>query len=165
LRVQKDGTAYWLLGSIVEVSIHDGNHDPNTYRARCLTGGTFPKIQVLHEKYPEPMQGRAMDPPFVIWREIAESEEQEQEAIEEAERLIDETKKEHKMFVIVGQRKGNVRVVRKEDDEVVKEGLESIEAAAEWIDRNECEECGRLVTDAAEGCSQRHIGAPKEFSF
>jgi hypothetical protein len=106
-----------------------------------------------------------MDPPFVIWREIAESEEQEQEAIEEAERLIDETKKEHKMFVIVGQRKGNVRVVRKEDDEVVKEGLESIEAAAEWIDRNECEECGRLVTDAAEGCSQRHIGAPKEFSF
>lgn len=166
MRILDNGCAYWMLGSIVEVGIHDGNHDPNMYRARCLTGGTFPLLQVLDDKYPEPMQGRAVDPPFVIWKEIAESAEAEEDALVAEEEAINNCREERGVFVIIGQRKGQVRVVRKKDDETVVEGLESIEMAADWIARNECDECGQLLTDdAGPGCSRRHIGAPKEFSF
>jgi hypothetical protein len=169
MRVSKDGTAYWLLGSIVEVGVRGVKHDPNTYRARCLTAGTFPTIQVLHERYPEPIEGRAVDPPYVIWREIAASEEDEQQAIAEQARRIDEVRTVCGAYVIVGQRKGAVHVVRQDDDEdatPVAEAFDSIDAAEEWLRRNVCAECGYLVVDAAgEGCSRRHIGVPRKFSF
>lgn len=70
------------------------------------------------------------------------------------------------MFVIIGIRPGAVRVGRKGSNEIVESGFESIEAARDWINRNECDECGQLKTDAAgEGCTRRHLGAAKEFSF
>jgi len=157
MRVNKDGTAYWSLGSIVEVSIHDGNHDPNTYRARCLTGGTYPQVQVLDDKYPEPLQAREIDSPFVIWREVAESEEAAREA---------EDREEVGMLVIVGLREGQVRICRVGEEDPVVEGLVSLEAARAWIARNACPDCGHLFIDVAgEGCTQRHIGASAGFSF
>ena len=76
MRINKDGTVNWSLGSIVEVTTYTGNYDPNRYFARCLTGGTWPKVQVLHEKYPEPLQAAFYNTPVAIWRELPEEEAQ-----------------------------------------------------------------------------------------
>lgn len=155
-----EGRVYWSLGSIVEVITYDDTHDPNRYRARCLTAGTFPLVQVLdNPRYPDPVQVKPVASSVVIGREIAESAEAEWDAVENG-------REAYGQFVIVGRRKGYVRVVRREDDEMVREGLASIEAAAAWIDCNACAECGCLVTDAAgPGCTQRHLGASKDFAF
>jgi hypothetical protein len=166
MRVLDNGCAYWLLGSIVEVGLHTADHDPNTYRARCLTGGTFPLLQVLDDKYPEPMQCTAVNSPIVIWKEIAVSAEAEEEAEAAEEERLNGVQEEVRMFVIIGCKPGNIRVGRRESDEEVQGGFDSIEDARDWIERNECEECGQLKTDAAgEGCTRRHLGAAKEFSF
>jgi hypothetical protein len=165
VRVLDNGCAYWLLGSIVEVSLC-GQPDVDHYRARCLTGGTFPQIRILDEKYPEPLQGRAVDPPFVIWREIAESEEAEQEAIEQQERLLDECREDRGLFVIVGSRPKHIRIVRAEDDTPVEDTFKSLEAAREWLDCRVCAACGYLVADVdGPVCSQQHIGVSKGFAF
>jgi hypothetical protein len=170
MRVQKDGTAYWLLGSIIEVTVHDGNHDPNRYHARCLTGGTFPTIQVLDEKYPEPITGRPQDPPFVVWREVAESAEDAENAddaenVDVTETVQDTAHTEQGLFVIVGQDEGTVCVMRKGDDTPVAGSFASVESATAWLGRNKCADCGLLYTDDSPGCGQRHIGVPKAFSF
>jgi hypothetical protein len=76
MRINKDGTANWSLGSIVEVTTHTGNHDPNHYFARCLTGGACPTVRVLHEKYPEPLTVTPQNTPVSLWRELSEEEVQ-----------------------------------------------------------------------------------------
>ena len=160
MRVLENGCAHWDKGSIVEVGIFDDEHDPNHYHARCLTSGTFPMVQLLdNEKYPDPVQVKGVASTVVIYRELAESEEAYQE-------LDKEPVEEAGMFVIIGCKPGNIRVGRRESDEEIQGGFESIEAARDWIYRNECDECGQLKTDAAgEGCTKRHIGVPKDFSF
>lgn len=72
--INKDGTAVWSLGSIVEVTLYGPNRDPNRYFARCLTGGTWPTVQVLDEKYPEPLTVTPQATPVIIWRQLPEEE-------------------------------------------------------------------------------------------
>lgn len=167
VRVLDNGCAYWLLGSIVEVGVFDDEHDPNHYRARCLTAGTFPLVQLLdNPRYPDPVQVKGVASTIVIYKEIAESTEAEEEAVEQEEARLNGVQEEKGMFVIIGCKPGNIRVGRRESDEEVQGGFDSIEDARDWIERNECEECGMLKTDAAgEGCTRRHLGAAKEFSF
>lgn len=159
MRVLENGCAHWDKGSIVEVGIFDDEHDPNHYRARCLTSGTFPLVQVLdNERYPDPVQVKPIASTIVIYAELAASQEAFDQQNKEPEEVVG-------MLVIIGCRKGNVRVGRKDSDEIVETGFDSVEEARDWIERNECEECGMLKTDPAGSCKSRHLGAPKEFSF
>jgi len=91
MRILDNGCAYWSLGSIVEVSLHTENHDPNMYRARCLTGGTFPTIKVLDDKYPDAIEGRATNPLYAIWRELSDEESVEEVIEESIEEPVEES--------------------------------------------------------------------------
>lgn len=75
VKVNNEVLAYWKKGALVEINIHDvpgHEHDPNRYWARCLTGGTWPELEVVddncdpHPKFKELLtKGQ-----YVIWREV-----------------------------------------------------------------------------------------------
>lgn len=73
--VNNEKLAYWSKGSLVEINLIDvpgREHDPNRYWARCLTGGTFPELEVVDENcnpHPE-FQEVLTKGQYVIWREI-----------------------------------------------------------------------------------------------
>lgn len=135
MRINKDGTVSWSLGSIVEVTVYK-DHDPNSYFARCLTGGTWPTVQVLHEKYPEPMTVTPLDPPVVIWRELSE---------EEAAKVLGE----------------DTEYVVNHEEEVVENVVENVveEGALERL----CPECGKPLVKPSPECSMLHFGDDKPF--
>ncbi len=73
--VNNEKLAYWKKGSLVEINIHDvpgHEHDPNRYWARCLTGGTWPELEILDdncEPHPD-FTGVLTKGQYAIWREI-----------------------------------------------------------------------------------------------
>ena len=119
---KKQGLAWWVKESIVEIWLHVEPSDPNTYRARCLTTGTFPKLEVLnnyddqpHERYPEALLAKE----YAIWKVLVPREHQV---------------KDGEVLIIVGDgRNKPVRVIRKGSDETLKDGFETIEDARDWI--------------------------------
>jgi|MudIll2142460700_1097286.scaffolds.fasta_scaffold00003_16 hypothetical protein len=68
--------ADWPQGSWVEINLRSNEetwgHDPNRYIARCMTGGTWPMLEVVcdddltarHPKFQEPL----FEGDYVIWR-------------------------------------------------------------------------------------------------
>ena len=60
------------------------------------------------------------------------------------------------MFVIVGQRPGLVSVIEKGSDREVAGGFSSVEDARDWINGNECHECGGLRYEEAD-CPVPHF--------
>lgn len=137
---EKQGLAWWDKDSIVEIWLHVQPSDPNTYRARCLTSGTFPKLEVLndyddqpHERYTEAL----LKGEYAIWKVLPSREYQ---------------MKDGEFLIIVGDgRKKPVRVIRKGSDETVKDGFASIEEARDWI----------IAYDAGE----EHADDEVEYSF
>lgn len=73
--VNHEKLAYWNKGALVEITLFDvpgREHDPNIYWARCLTGGTFPELEVVDdncEPHPE-FKELLTKGQYVIWREI-----------------------------------------------------------------------------------------------
>jgi hypothetical protein len=123
---KKQGLAWWDEGAIVEVWVHVEPSDPETYRARCLTSGTFPKLEILqhdvdepHPRYPDAL----LKGEYGIFRVVPAREH---------------VTPNNEILVIVGNgRKHPVKVIRKGSDEVVKDGFASIEEAADWIQKYE----------------------------
>jgi hypothetical protein len=160
LKLNADGTVRWEGGSLVEVTLHgEDMRDPNMYYARCLTTGTFPRIQVLDEKYPEPLEGREVAPLYVIWRLVPE---------EEAKVVSGEAAlPSGKTYVVNLVPGGAVQVLdsRKRKNKLV-DTFRSIESAEAWICDHECSACGRPVTEPSKSCPVRHFGdVDKPFSF
>lgn len=70
--------ANWPEGAWVEINLVSEagpwGHDPNRYIAKCMTGGTWPMLEVRcdddldtgHPKFPEPL----FEGEYVIWRVI-----------------------------------------------------------------------------------------------
>lgn len=73
--VNNERLAYWTKGSLVEINIHNvpgHEHDPNRYWARCLTGGTWPELEVVDDNcdpHPE-FKELLTKGQYAIWREI-----------------------------------------------------------------------------------------------
>jgi len=161
LKLNADGTVRWETGALVEVTLHGEDvRDPNMYYARCLTTGPFPRLQVLDEKYPEPLEGREMAPPYAIWRRVPE--EEAKVVLGQAELPAGKT---YVVNLIPG---GSVQVLdsRKRKNKLV-DTFSSIELAETWIRDHECGACGRpLVEPAPKACTQRHFGdVAKTFVF
>lgn len=148
MRVNKDGTAHWEAGTVVEISVHDESHDPNLYYARVLTSGTFPNLKVLDDKYPEVLEGKPQGCLYAIWRELNEAE---------AQAITGDADVSAGTYVVNPRPGGAVRVLDKRDGSLVDE-FKTMEEAQEWIDAHECPKCGRPKTTPAEGCTGPHFG-------
>lgn len=129
---KKQGLAWWEEGSFVEISLNIERldkkglpyWDPNTFRARCLTTGTWVKVEVLnafdepHEEFPDALLPKE----FSIWKVIPP-------------RVYN--MKNNDILVIVGNgrypERREVYVIRKGTDDVVKEGFGTVEEARDWI--------------------------------
>lgn len=149
MKVNKDGTVHWEKGTVVEVSIHTEEHDPNQYYAKCLTSGTWPTIQVLNNKYPLPFEGKPQGCPYAIWRELSEAEVKA--LFPEGDEVSAGT------YVVNPQPGGHTRVIDKRTDTVVEE-FPTCDEAVEWINNHECEKCGLPVTESSKGCKGLHFG-------
>lgn len=70
------------------------------------------------------------------------------------------------MFIIIGQIRGKIRVARKHNGEVVKNGFHKVEEARDWIKKYGCG-CGNLLFEGPRnGCQEAHLDTgEKEFSF
>ncbi len=130
---KKQGLAWWEKDTIVEIGLmfqRQGKrgkmyHDPNNYRARCLTEGTWPKVEVLTaEDEPHPDFPDALLPKeYYIWRAL---------------RPRAYTLKNGEVFVVVDNPgTSTYRIVRGKKREVVKDGFASIEDAVCWISEYE----------------------------
>jgi hypothetical protein len=151
MKLNKDGTARWDKGDVLEVEVNSEEHDPNSYFALCMTTGTYPTLQVFDDKYPEPLEGREVDPPYTIWRLLPD---------DEAKRV-----KGHDPTVVDGVtygihfEPGQVYVYdkRKRKKHPV-EHFSLLEDAQAWIADNECELCGRPTLEKAKkGCPGQHF--------
>lgn len=149
MKVNKDGTAHWDQGSIVEVSIHAEDHDPNLYYAKCLTSGTFPDVQVLDAKYPIPFEGKMQDCLYSIWRELSEVEAKA--VFPRGEEAVSTG-----TYVVKPQWGGCTEVIDTRSNTVVEE-FSTCDVAVAWIERHECPACGLPVTGSAKGCSKPHF--------
>jgi len=139
MRVDKDGIVHWSLGSIVIVTIYTDEHDPNNYYARCLTGGTWPRIQVLHPKYPEPFDGKPQGCPYVILRELTE---------EETEKVL-----------------ADLEGVELPDPEATYDvKSDETPSNSEVSDEHLCAECGKSLLQPSPGCSVMHLGGDAPFT-
>ena len=148
MKINKDGTVHWLKDSVVEISLcHHG--DPNLYYAKVLTSGTWPNLKVLDDKYPELLEGRPQDCPYVVWRELNEAE---------TKALFPEGNDvSAKTYVVNPLPGGVVRVFDKRDGTLIDE-FPSMDEAQDWIDQYECPECGLPKTEPSPGCSALHFG-------
>ena len=156
MKVNKDGTVHWEKGTVVEVSLHTDDHDPNQYYAQCQSSGTFPLIQVLDPKYPEPLQGAMQNSPYSIWRELSEAETK---ALFGTEDDVSAG-----TYVVNPQPGGHTRVIDKRSNEVV-ESFQTCDEACEWIAGHECAECGLPLTELSKECTKSHFGGEEMPAF
>ena len=76
--ILKQELAWWEKDSIVEIWILTPPGDPNIYRAKCLTSGTFPTLEVLDSRYSKSLNKGE----YVIWGK-AQKEVDSTDAIED----------------------------------------------------------------------------------
>lgn len=159
MKLNKDGTAKWDKGDVVEINVMSEDHDPQRYYAKCLTTNVYPIVQVLNARYPDPLEGKETGSPYIIWRQVPE---------DEAKLVVGEdTLPEGVTYGMRLQPGGQIAIFdKRKKKQPVVETCDSVEEAEAWVARYECPNCGRPALEPANGCFGPHFGgAPKPFSF
>jgi hypothetical protein len=160
MRLNKDGTAKWEKGDIVEVNLFTEDYDPNPYYAKCLTTNVYPVIQVIDPRYPEPFQGQEIASPFIITRLL--DEEEASLAVGEEGAVTGGVTYSYRL-----RPGGGIEVFdKRKKKQPTVEFVDDVAAAEAWIEKHECPNCGKPVLEPGKGCSGPHYGAaPEKFSF